>query len=115
MVISVYNQKPALRQSAASTSRSSRSARSQLPDSPGWSIGDAKALSAPIAARSRQMRAGLRAGAKVTITSRQGCRIATRIRYSADIRHFAETIYRTALASVITDRMKYLSLSDDPQ
>jgi hypothetical protein len=61
------------------------------------------------------MRAGLRAGAKVTVVSRQGHQIAPRARNLADNRHFAETIYRTALASGITDRMKYLSLSDDPQ
>jgi len=33
----------------------------------------------------------------------------------ADNRHFAEMIYRTALASGVMDRMKYLDLSDDPQ
>jgi hypothetical protein len=33
----------------------------------------------------------------------------------ADNRHFAETVYRTALASGIMDRMRYLNLPDDPQ
>jgi hypothetical protein len=33
----------------------------------------------------------------------------------SDNRHFAETVYRAALASGVMDRMKYLDLSDDPQ